>query len=65
MAALRQLIDLTPAKRVQVITEKIRRVAESQEGVVGRAQLTECGLTGGEISRSEEAGRGARSTGSE
>jgi hypothetical protein len=54
---VRELIHLAPGMRVQAIAERVRRIAEAQEGVVGRAQLTQCGLSGGEISRWVAQGR--------
>ncbi|MDQ3730220.1 MAG: DUF559 domain-containing protein [Actinomycetota bacterium] len=52
-----ELIALAPGMRVHVIAERVRLAAEAQEGVVGRGQLTACGLTGGEISRWLAQGR--------
>jgi len=52
-----ELIGPAPGMRVRVVAERVRRVAEAQEGVVGRGQLTECGLSGGEISRWLAQGR--------
>jgi hypothetical protein len=50
-------IDLAPRTRVQILTERVRRLAEGQEGVVSRTQLTNCGLSGGDISRWISQGR--------
>ncbi|MEJ7875792.1 MAG: type IV toxin-antitoxin system AbiEi family antitoxin domain-containing protein, partial [Solirubrobacterales bacterium] len=51
------LIGLAPGMRVRVVAERVRLASEAQEGVVGRGQLTACGLTGGEISRWLAQGR--------
>jgi hypothetical protein len=36
--------------RVRILRERVRRIAEAQEGVVSRTQLHACGLSGGDIS---------------
>ena len=54
---MRELIHLAPGMRVRAIAERVRRIAEAQEGVIGRAQLEACGLSGGEISRWVAQGR--------
>jgi very-short-patch-repair endonuclease len=48
---MREVIRLAPGLRVRAIAVRVRKIAEAQEGVIGRAQLEECGLSGGEISR--------------
>ncbi len=56
-ARMREPIDLAPGMRVRLIAQRVRRIAEGQEGVIGRVQLVECGLSGGEISRWIAQGR--------
>lgn len=51
MWAMTEPIPSAPRIRVRVIAERVRCTAEAQEGVISRAQLEACGLSGGEISR--------------
>ncbi len=51
------LSHLAPGMRVRIAAERVRQVAKAQEGVIGRGQLTDCGLSGGDISRWISQGR--------
>jgi predicted transcriptional regulator of viral defense system len=46
-----------PTPRPKNVTERIRRLAERQDGVISRTQLEQCGLSGTGVGRWVAAGR--------
>src|SRR4051812_31275282 len=57
MARVSELPQSAPTPRVPIAVVRAIAVAERQWGVLSRAQLAECGLSGGAVSRWIERGR--------